>query len=180
MRTLFIFILAALFSLSGRAQNYVPVETGSAIKFSIKNFAVNVGGSFTGLKGVIRFNATDPASAVFDVTVDANSVNTGNSGRDNHLKKEEYFDVQKYPLIRFVSRQVKASGTSGLFNITGTITIKGVSRETSFPFTVMKQPDGLVFNGTCKLNRRDFKVGGSSLVLSDNLTVSISVFAIKQ
>ena len=179
MRNAFIFILTALFSLQGRAQNYVPVAAGSAIKFSIKNFAVNVGGSFTGLKGTIHFNEADQASAMFDVTVDANSVNTGNNGRDNHLKKEEYFYVQKYPAIRFVSKHVITPGEPGLFTMTGIMMIKGVSKEISFPFNVTKQQDGLLFTGTVKLNRRDFKVGGSSLILSDNLTVSLSVFAKK-
>ena len=179
MRIAFVLILSVLFSLQGKLQNYLPVETGSVIRFSIKNFGLNVGGNFTGLKGTIRFTEADPASAMFDVTVDAHSVNTGNSGRDNHLKKEEYFDVQKYPVIRFISKHVVASGEPGLFTITGTMMIKGVSKEISFPFTVLKQQDGLLFTGTAKLNRRDFKVGGASMILSDNLTISLSVFAKK-
>ncbi len=176
------FLLAAAITVlhsTGWGQEYSPVDKSSAIKFSIKNFGLPVGGSFTGLQGTIHFNSSALALSMFNVSVDANTVNTGMGARDNHLRKEEYFNVQKYPILSFVSKQITAGDKPGKYLLTGTFTIKGISKQISLPFTVVSQNDGLLFTGECKLNRKDFKVGGSSFVLSDNLMVSLSVFAKK-
>ncbi|MEO5890239.1 MAG: YceI family protein [Ferruginibacter sp.] len=160
------------------AQTYTATDNGSDIKFSIKNFGLNVSGSFKQLKGKILFNPTDLSSSSINAIVDAVSVNTGNDSRDNHLKKEEYFDVKKYPVISFVSNKITKSA-NGSFLTEGTITIKGVAKTISFPFTATPKGEDYLFEGQVKLNRRDFGVGGSSLVLSDNLSVSLSILAKK-
>jgi polyisoprenoid-binding protein YceI len=173
-------VLLSILSLSvGFGQHYQPVQNSSAIQFTIKNFGLNVGGSFKGLQGSIQFDEKNIASSVFDVSVDANTVNTGNSARDKHLQKEEYFDATKFPRIHFVSTHMAPSATEGMFTISGTLTIKGTSKTISFPFKATRQADGILFTGSFKLNRRDYKVGGSSMILSDNLEVSLSVFAKK-
>ena len=179
MRSIFFSISFSLVTFFGLGQNYQPVDNGSSVKFSIKNFAQNVVGGFKGLAGTIRFNATDPGSATFNVSIDANTINTGNSGRDSHLRKEEYFDVQKYPKINIISKKITTSDKSGVYILTATVNMKGVSKEISFPFTVVQQNESLLLKGEFKLNRRDFKVGNGSLILSDNLTVSVSVLAKK-
>jgi polyisoprenoid-binding protein YceI len=61
----------------------------------------------------------------------------------------------------------------------GNLIIKGVSKEIKFPFKATPKDDGFLFEGEFKINRRDFKVGGNSLSLSDDVTVSLSVFAKK-
>jgi polyisoprenoid-binding protein YceI len=173
-------VLISIFSITlVFGQHFQPVENSSTISFAIKNFGVKVSGSFKGLHGSIQFDEKNLSASVFDVSVDANTVNTGNGTRDNHLRKEEYFDVQKFSKISFVSKQVSASGAEGMFTVTGTLTIKGTSKEISFPFKATRQMDGFLFTGSFKLNRRDYKVGGSSMILSDNLEVSLSVFAKK-
>ncbi len=161
------------------AQELVPVDNGSTIKFTIKNFFSNVDGNFTGLNGSIRFNATNPAASVINVKVAASTVNTGNGSRDSHLRKEEYFDVAKYPVLNFVSNRISATSTPSRFMAEGKITIKGITKLISFPFTVVPRGDGFLFEGSFKLNRRDFNVGGNSMVLSDNLTVSLSIITKK-
>ena len=168
-----------LFIGSLSAQTYTPSDNGSSVKFSIKNFALNVGGSFKGLKGKLTFNPASLSASSFNVSVDAATVNTGNGSRDNHLRKEEYLDAGKFPLISFASTKITPSGEAGNFMMNGKITIKGVTRNISFPFTATLKSDGYLFNGSFKLNRRDFGVGGSSMVMSDNLTVILSVLAKK-
>src|SRR5665647_1760107 len=157
------------------AQNYTPADNGSYVKFSIKNFGLNVSGGFKGLKGKASFNPANLPASSINAAVDAATVNTGNGSRDSHLKKEEYFDVAKYPLISFVSTKITNSTKAGTLFIEGKITIKGVTKTISFPFTATPNSNGYLFEGEFKLNRRDFGVGGKSLVMSDNLTVSLSV-----
>ena len=161
------------------AQGYVPVDNGSDIAFSIKNFGLNVNGSFKGLKGKISFNPANLSASVFLVTVDAATINTGIASRDKHLKKEEYFDAEKYPQLSFVSGKISNSTKAGTLFMEGKITIKGVTKSVSFPFTATPKEEGYMFEGTFKLNRRDFGVGGKSMVMSDNLSVTLSVFARK-
>ncbi|MES1218704.1 MAG: YceI family protein [Bacteroidota bacterium] len=178
-RILTTFILSSL-TLLVFAQAYTPVDNGSKVKFSIKNFGINTGGTFEGLEGTINFNPDDPSTANFDVNVDAKTVNTDVESRDNHLRKEEYFDVEKFPKINFKSTKVTKTNSKEYLYMFGNITIKGVSKEIKFPFKVTPKDDGFLFEGNFKLNRRDFGVGGNSLALSDDLTVTLSVFAKKK
>ena len=161
------------------AQTYTPVGSDSKVKFSIKNFGINTGGTFEGLEGTISFNPDDLTTSNFDVSVDAHTIDTDIESRDNHLKKEEYFNVDKFPKINFKSAKVTKTNSSGFLYMFGNITIKGVSKEIKFPFKVTPKENGFIFEGNFRLNRRDFGVGGNSLSLSDELTVTLSVFAKK-
>ncbi|HMH32215.1 MAG TPA: YceI family protein, partial [Puia sp.] len=157
---------------------YKPVDEGSSVKFSIKNFGFNTAGSFTGLKGTIRFDPTNPAESGFDVTLDADKINTDNENRDEHLREETYFDVKNYPVIRIVSDRITSSNKAGTFVLFGKLTIKGKTRDISFPFAAEPSGDGFTFKGDFKINRRDFGIGGSS-TLSDNVDIFLEVVARK-
>lgn len=159
------------------AQEYTPVDAASEVKFSIKNFGAAVEGSFKGLKGSIKFIPGNPAASSVNVTVDAATINTENSSRDKHLKKADYFDATKYPTLSFVS--VKITGKDGNYTMEGNLTIKGTTKYISFPFTATPITNGYRLQGQFRINRRDFKVGGNSWVLSDNATISLNVQAIK-
>lgn len=172
-------VVASLVANLLMAQHYTPADEGSEVKFRIKNFGVTVGGDFTGLKGTITFESNKLNDCHFDVTVTSNSINTGIGLRDKHLKKEEYFNVDKYPLIEIKSTKITNANKEGWLYFYGTLTLKGVTKEISFPFQVKEQNGGYQFNGEFKMNRRDYGVGGNSFSLADNLTVSLNVFAKK-
>ncbi len=148
-----------------------PVDTDDAVTFTIKNFGLNTNGSFKALKGKINWDAENPAASTFDITVDANTINTGLDARDSHLRKEDYFNVDAYPVIRFSSTAITPS------NVTGNLTIKGVTNKISFPFTVKPSAGGYLFQGSFVIGRRDFGVGGGSAVLSDNANVYLKIQA---
>jgi polyisoprenoid-binding protein YceI len=171
------FILLVFFTSKIVSVQYKPIDEGSELKFTIRNFGFDVAGSFTGLQGNIYFDPRSPNNMSFDVTIDAGTVNTGNTLRDEHLKNEGYFDVKNYPRIRIVSDKIKAGNKMG-YILTSKLTIKGVSKEVSFPFTVVPSGDGYIFKGTFKINRKDFGIGGSSTI-SDELEVSLSVLVQK-
>jgi len=161
------------------AQTYKPVDSESKVKFVIKNFGINTGGIFKGLDGTINFDPANLAAATFDVNVDAKTVDTDVESRDNHLRKEEYLNVEKFPTLNFKSTKVTKTNSNEFLYMFGNITIKGVTKEIKFPFKATQKDEGLLFEGTFKLNRRDFGVGGNSLSLSDELTVTLSVLAKK-
>jgi polyisoprenoid-binding protein YceI len=171
-------ILLSMIVLSGNmlTAQYRPVDNGSSVQFKIKNFGININGSFTGLQGNIKFDINHVSDANFDVSVDVNTVNTGIEMRDSHLRNDTYFDVKNYPRIHFVSTKVTASTKAGVLFIFGKLTIKNQTRDISFPFTATTTNDGYLFKGVFNINRRDFDVGGSSII-SDNLEVQLSVLA---
>ncbi|MDN3657867.1 YceI family protein [Ferruginibacter paludis] len=178
MQKIAVVLIAFFFCIQSSAQIFLPVDAESSVKFSIKNFGLTTAGHFAGLKGKIQFDAGNTTSASFVVSVDAASVNTDNNTRDKHLLKEDYFDVAKYPLINFTSTSVNKDA-AGKFLVTGNLSIKGVTKQISFPFTAEVQNNGYRFSGSFIINRRNFGVGGNSMVLADNLQVSLDVFAKK-
>ena len=158
------------------AHSFVPVDEGSAIGFKIKNFGINSEGSFKGLQGTIVFDPQNPAADSFDVSIDAASVNTDNNMRDEHLRKDTYFDVEKYPRIRLVASQIAAADANGHYRITGKLTIKGTTQEVSFPFLATPAGNDYIFKGSFTIKRRDFGVGGTSS-LGNEVTISLTVLA---
>jgi polyisoprenoid-binding protein YceI len=175
MKTIVLFMLIAITGNFALAQ-YKPVDQGSSLQFTIKNFGFDVTGTFTGLHGTIKFDPQKPVESNFDVSIDANTVNTDNSLRDSHLRDNNYFDVKNYPNIHFVS--TKVTGNNGAYMIHGTLTIKKQAKEISFPFTAVPSNDGYLFKGTFKINRKDFDVGGTSTI-SDNLEVVLNILTKK-
>lgn len=168
----FLLLTALAFS-----QTLTPVDNGSKVHFVIKNFGISTGGDFSGLAGTIVFDPANLAAASFNVSVDASTIDTDVDSRDNHLRKEEYFDVKNYPRISFKSSRVTKTNNSGFLYVFGTLTIKGVSKEVKFPFKATPKNGGYVFEGDFSINRRDFGIGGKSLSMGDDLTVYLSVFA---
>jgi polyisoprenoid-binding protein YceI len=175
MKKIIIFLLLLVAANQVFAQ-FKPSDKGSSLQFTIKNFGFDVTGTFTGLKGDIKFDPQKPEESNFDVTLDANTINTDNSLRDSHLRENSYFDVKNYPTIHFVS--TKVTGKSGAYTITGKLTIKNKVKEISFPFTVTASNDGYLFAGVFKINRKDFDVGGTSTI-SNNLEVALNILAKK-
>ena len=175
-----VFTAIALFCIvTAFGQNYTPTDAGSKVRFVIKNFGINTGGTFEGLAGTIVFDPANLAGASFNVSVDAKSVDTDVEARDNHLRKEEYFDVEKYPKLSFRSTKITTTNKEGYLFMFGVITIKNISKEISFPFQQTSKDGGVLFEGEFKLNRRDFGVGGKSFSMSDELNVELSIFAKK-
>ncbi len=177
MKHLVILFLFVLGFSTIQAQAYSPVEEGSKVKFVIKNFGINTDGVLTGLKGDINFDRNNLSSSSFNVSVVAGTINTDINARDNHIKKEEYLFVEKYPVISFVSTKISKTNTDDWLYVFGKLTIRGVTNIVKFPFKAIEKDGGILFEGEFVINRRDFKVGGKSVSLSDELNILLSVFA---
>jgi len=171
-----ILLLLVLFAPGIIYAQYKPVEKGSTLTFVIKNLGFGVDGSFKGFDGNINFDPQNLGASSFDVTINATTVNTDNSLRDEHLKAEGYFDVRNYPRIRLVS--TKVTGKNGTYIFIGQLTIKGKSKPVSFPFMATATAEGFIFKGAFKMNRKDFNVGGTSTI-SDELEVNLNIIGKK-
>lgn len=178
MKYLFLVLIAVSFSSGTQAQTLNPQETGSTVKFVIANLGFDVNGSFKGIKGSILFDEKNLPAASFNVTVNAETVNTGINARDKHLRGEDYFNAAKFPLIRIQSVKVARSTTAGYFVFFGKLTIRDQVKDISFPFTANTEGNGTRFKGNFKIKRRDFNVGGRSTV-SNDVTIYLDVFSKK-
>jgi polyisoprenoid-binding protein YceI len=146
----------------------------STIKFQLKNLGVNTGGSINGLSANMTFDPEKPETGSIEAMLDVKSINTDNDLRDTHLRSDEFFDVAKYPTITMKSVSLKhKSGDkyTGQFNLT----IKGITKTFEVPFTYTTDGSTATFKGGLKLNRLDFGIGGKSLVMGNEVSVSIDV-----
>ena len=135
-----------------------------------------MGGSFSGLKGEILYDALHADKTVFHISVNAGTVNTGNELRDDHLKKETYFDAAHYPDISFASTKVLQTDKNSMLMVYGNLTIKNHTKAIAFPFNVEAAGTDYLFKGAFSINRKDFEVGGSSII-ADNADIIITVLA---
>ena len=179
MMKYFFGVLLVLVGIHTRAQQYKPTDQGSSINFEIKNFGFNTKGTFSGLEGTITWDPKNPGKAAFDVSIASATVNTDNNMRDEHLKKDSYFDAEKYPRIRLVSTSITGPDKNGHYIFNGKLTIKSTTKDISFPFIATSMGDDYIFKGDFSINRKDYDVGGSSTI-SSTLNASLTVLAKKE
>ncbi|MEP6597456.1 MAG: YceI family protein [Ginsengibacter sp.] len=170
-----------IFSIIGTSQKYTPADAGSKVHFVIRNFGIKTGGGLSGLKGIINFVPSNLDLCNSNVSVDVSSIDTDNGMRDKDLKGEKYFNLEKYPVITIKSTKINKTNKTdkGWYNFTGNLTIRGVTKTISFPFTATSQGNDYLFVGGFEINRLDFGVGKNSSVLSNTVKVSLSVLARK-
>lgn len=120
-----------------------------------------------------------------DVNIDVASVDTGNAKLDEHLQSDEFFDAKQFPNIAFKSRTVKFDGDK-VAEVDGNLTIKGITRPVTLTVTSFKcmphpllKKDACGANATTKINRTEFNLGKYAPAVSDEVTLSIAVEAIK-
>jgi len=116
----------------------------------------SVEATMTGMKGTISFDPEDIESAEFNVCVDPSTFDSDNFIRNWHIKSKQYLGAGKFPEICFVSKQVIEA--DGVNLATGDLTIHGVTKQASIPFTYS---DG-VLEGTLEVNRYDYGVGNEN------------------
>ena len=110
------------------------IDTGhTSVGFVARHMGLSkVRGQFTSFRGEIEGDPSDITTAKARFEVDLASVDTGNADRDAHLKSADFFDVEKYPTMTFVSRSVTKNGDHHL--VEGDLTIKGVTKPVTLSY----------------------------------------------
>jgi polyisoprenoid-binding protein YceI len=176
-------LLCLLIVSRATGQNYTPVDDGSTVAFSIGDHFLGrhtVKGTFRELKGTIRFTPQSLESEHFDVTVNVGTLHTGIGKRDLDLKKEQYFNLDKYATIRIKSTHVSKGSGANQYILDGNLTIKGTTHPVKIPFTATKTAAGdYLFTGGFNMNRLDYNVGDAKSKIDNELTVALTVHAKK-
>ena len=140
--------------------------------YSIKFSSEDPTGVFSKMDGVIIFDENDLSSAMFDVKVDVNSIDTGNKMQTKHAKSKKWLDAEQYPTINFISKEFNK--TSSGYEVIGTLEMHGVKKEFTMPFTFKAN----TFESSFTVNRLDFNIGttkGMSAKAALELKLDISV-----
>jgi polyisoprenoid-binding protein YceI len=164
----------------------------SGIHFTVRHLVIaKVRGQFSRWTGSLEAPGTDFARASVGVVIDASSIDTGVADRDAHLRSADFFDVERHPEITFTSTGVTRTG-DGRLNVTGALTIKGVTRDVDLDVEVLgraKDPWGnerAAFSATTSVDRREFgltwnqvlEAGG--VMVGDRIEIAIDIEAVRQ
>jgi polyisoprenoid-binding protein YceI len=170
---------------------YTIDPSHSRIGFVARHAMVTkVRGSFNEFSGSGYFDAESPANSHLELTIQAASIDTRNADRDAHLRSNDFFAMDTYPTITFVSTAVELVD-DGHYRVTGDLTIKGVTKPVSVEFEYSGSavdPFGnhrIGLEGTTTVNRKDWGVSWNAaldaggVLVSDKVTLEFEVSAIK-
>lgn len=170
------------------AEGVVTQEIDSAhssISFSIRHFYTQVKGGFDKVSGEIQFNKEKPEESSVKVRIDVASINTGVDKRDEHLRSADFFEVEKYPEMTFVSTKVEKTGDK-TGKIHGDLTLHGVTKPVVLDVEFLGSgPDGKGnvrngWTGTTTLKRSDFGITYNQVVeelsvIGDDVEVTLDL-----
>ena len=152
MKKLFFPVITLVTILASSFIFFQSVDWKIGDNYSVKFDGGDPKGEFTGLKGVIKFDANNLPESKFDCTIDVASINTGNGMQNTHAKSDKWLDAAKYPVIRFTSKKINKTATG--YEALGTLDFHGVQKDITIPFTFVNN----VFAGSFEVNRLDYQV----------------------
>jgi polyisoprenoid-binding protein YceI len=186
----FIFGLAMTISpvLRAQAVTWRIDPSHSSDQFSVRHMMIStVRGQFGGVKGTVLHDPKNPAASTVEATIDVTTLNTGQAKRDNDLKSSEFFDMKRYPEMKFKSTSVEKAGP-GKLKVTGDLTINATTRpvvlDVDGPTPPIRDPQGrekVGINATTKISRKEFGIlynpimEGGGVTVSDEVSIVLEV-----
>jgi len=153
MKKLF-YPMAALFLIATSAFTVVHFQDWKiADNYVLKFDGGDPTGEFRGLKGTVSFDEKDLIASKFDVTVEVATINTGNGMKNTHAKSAQWFDAEKFPVIKFTSLAITKAASG--YAAKGILEMHGVKKEISIPFTFANN----TFASDFEINRNEFGIG---------------------
>ncbi len=180
MKKIMILTLATLMMISTAAfgASWKVDPAHSAANFTIKHMAIaKVAGSFPAVEGELNLSEESDSPFTLALTIDAASIVTGVKQRDDHLKSADFFEVEKYPVITFISEKVNSIGNDK-YQVAGKLTIHGVTKDATVEIDGLageaKDPWGNIRKGaqiTTTINRKDFGLVYNAVLENGNLLI---------
>jgi polyisoprenoid-binding protein YceI len=159
----------------------------TSAQFAVKHMMVStVRGQFNKTTGTVTWDGKDFATASVDVVIDATSINTRETRRDDHLRSADFFDVAKYPTLTFKSTKIQAAGP-GKLKMTGDLTMHGVTKQVTLdvdgPSAPLKDQNGMRVgaSATTTISRKDFglvwnrAIEAGGVAVSDEVVITIDI-----
>lgn len=162
----------------------------SLIEFSVRHMMLaKVKGTFGRFQGSITLEGDSLVPVAAEVSIETASIDTGVQDRDNHLRSADFFDAEKFPTMRFVSKRAENVTNEG-FRLIGDLTIRDVTKEVALevePVGKQKDPWGnerVGYSAKTRIDRKDFgltwnqalETGG--LIVSDRVDITLEIEAV--
>jgi polyisoprenoid-binding protein YceI len=170
-------------------RTFVIDKAHSEAVFQVRHLITKVRGRFSNFEGKIEFDPQRLEASSVSVSIDASSIDTSEPDRDKHLRSEDFFGIETYPVMTFTStRVVKTSATN--FEVTGKFTLHGVTKDITLPVTflgVAKDPWGKEragFETEVTINRKDYGLNWNAaletggFLVGDDVRISLSIQAV--
>ena len=169
---------------------YIIDKAHSEATFQVRHLLTRVRGRFSDFEGAIDYNEQHPEQSSVNVSITAASIDTSERDRDTHLRSADFFDVEKFPALTFTSRRITGKGGNQRFDVTGDLTIHGVTRPVTFDVTLLgkaKDPWGnerIAFEAETAINRKEYGLNWNAaletggFLVGDEVKISLSVQAI--
>ncbi len=183
---------AALAPVSASAQEiengvYKIDTSHSSVIFSIVHSGLtNAYGRFNDFEGTVAFDDKEPAKNALDVTIKADTIDTANEKRDQHLKSPDFFNTKQFPEISYKSTKV-TKADANTYDVAGDLTMMGVTKPVALKFEVIgaakdAKSGKAKAGGEAKftIKRSEFGMTGNMKGLSDEVGVVVAIEAQKQ
>ena len=173
------------------AQAFAIDKAHSEVTFQVRHLLTKVRGRFSDFAGTVRLDEEEPTNSSVSLAIDAASVDTNTADRDQHLRSDDFFAVGTYPTITFDSSRIVRT-SADTYDVTGSLTIRGVAREITLPVTYLgtaTDPWGNLragFETNVTINRKDFGLSWNAVLetggflVGDEVRISVSIQAIAQ
>ena len=171
---LFLFITAFYVN----AQDWNQNKNQTEVTFKIKNFGVNVDGDFSDVSIQTNFDYNNLSESYINATIKVVSLATGIKKRDKHILEEDYFDEPNHPNITLKSTKIEKT-KEGTFVLHADLTIKKTTKKIEIPIQFQHTDDALMIQSKFQINRRDYKVGGGSMIMSKKVKIEVKYVGTK-
>ncbi|MCH7752171.1 MAG: YceI family protein [Planctomycetes bacterium] len=171
------------------AETYVIDGAHTSIIFGVSHFGYSYTyGRFNKVSGGYVLDRENPAASQFQLTISAASLDTNNPKRDQHLKSPDFFNVKQFPVISFQSTTIaiEQSKKGPIYNVTGDLTIHGVTRQVTLPLQKLGEGNGpggkfrTGFHCETSLNRSEFGMTHMIPKVGNEIALTISFEGIRQ
>lgn len=177
-------LLGAAVSVQAAPLTYKLDPNHTMVLFSWNHFGYSHPTANLGLgEGTLVFDEQHPANASVEVTLPLADLDTHVPALDEHLKKPDFLDAEKYPVVTFKSTEVQPLG-GNRFKVTGNLTVHGVTRPVVLDATLnkigphpMTKAPSIGFDATASIKRSDFGVAGYVPNVGDELSIRITTEA---
>jgi len=140
-------------------------------------------GNFTSFAGAITVVDGNIEKSRVTVDIDTPSLTTVPENLIHHLKTADFFNVEQFPKATFASTSIKAGAEKRVFQVTGNLTLHGVTKSITFPATIDVSDDTVTVDSTFAINRKDFSInypGKVDDVIRDDVLIKLELHAAKQ
>ena len=164
----------------------------SIAEFKVRHMMISfVRGEFSGLSGVLKLDETDYTCSTVEVSIPTASVRTVDERLDDHLKNDDFFEVEKFPTLTFISTKVRSTGGRN-YAVTGDLTIHGVTRSVTLSVNDVSEPSNdpwgnqrIGLSASATINRKDYGIiwntalDSGGVLVGDEVSIALDVQLIK-